>query len=137
MKFEKSLVWFRRDLRAFDHAALHHALTASTTVYCAFVYDDAILSNLPSTDRRVAFIHASIEELDAELRALGGALIVRHAVAETRSSAWPRELDVQAVFASEDYEPQAIARDVAVADALEADGRQLLVVKDQLIFAQG
>ncbi len=136
MKFEKSLVWFRRDLRAFDHAALHHALTSSNTVYCAFVYDDAILSNLPRCDRRVAFIHASIEELDAELRALGGALIVRHAVAETEIVRLAAELAVQAVYASEDYEPQAIARDVAVADALEADGRQLLVVKDQLIFAK-
>jgi deoxyribodipyrimidine photo-lyase len=136
MKFGKSLVWFRRDLRAFDHSALHHALIASNTVYCAFVYDDAILSNLPRHDRRVAFIHASVEELDAELRALGGALIVRHAVAETDIVRLAAELDVQAVYASEDYEPQAIARDVAVADALEADGRQLLVVKDQLIFAK-
>ncbi|WP_426114935.1 cryptochrome/photolyase family protein [Massilia sp. PWRC2] len=136
MTFEKSLVWFRRDLRAFDHAALHHALTASKTVYCAFVYDDAILSKLPRRDRRVAFIHASIAELDAELRALGGHLIVRHADAETGMVRLAAELGVQAVYASEDYEPQAIARDVAVADALELAGRQLLVVKDQLIFAK-
>ena len=136
MNFEKSLVWFRRDLRAFDHAALHHALTASKTVYCAFVYDDAILSNLPRRDRRVAFIHASIAELDAELRQLGGALIVRHAVAESEMVRLAAELGVQAVYANEDYEPQAIARDVAVADALEAEGRQLLVVKDQVIFAK-
>ena len=136
MKFEKSLVWFRRDLRAFDHAALHHALTASTTVYCAFVYDDAILSKLPRHDRRVAFIHASIAELDAELRALGGHLIVRHANAETAMLGLAAELQVDAVYANEDYEPQAIARDVAVADALERDGRQLLVVKDQVIFAK-
>jgi deoxyribodipyrimidine photo-lyase len=136
MTFEKTLVWFRRDLRAFDHAALHHALTASRTVYCAFVYDDAILSNLPRRDRRVAFIHASIAELDAELRQLGGALIVRHAVAESEIVRLAAELGVQAVYANEDYEPQAIARDVAVADALEAAGRQLLVVKDQVIFAK-
>lgn len=136
MTFQKSLVWFRRDLRDFDHAALHHALTASKTVYCAFVYDDAILSNLPRHDRRVAFIHASIAELDAALRALGGALIVRHAVAESEIVRLAAELQVDAVYANEDYEPQAIARDVAVADALEADGRQLLVVKDQLIFAK-
>ncbi|WP_426189276.1 cryptochrome/photolyase family protein [Massilia sp. DWR3-1-1] len=136
MKFEKSLVWFRRDLRAFDHAALHHALTTSKTVYCAFVYDDAILAKLPRHDRRVAFIHASIAELDAELRTLGGCLLVRHAHARSDIVRLAAELDVQAVFANEDYEPQAIDRDVAVADALEAAGRQLLVVKDQLIFAK-
>jgi deoxyribodipyrimidine photo-lyase len=134
MKFEKSLVWFRRDLRAHDHAALYHALTSSDTVYCAFLYDDAILSNLPRRDRRVAFIHASIAELDTELRTLGGSLIVRHANAEQEIVRLAEQLGVQAVYAGEDYEPQAIARDVAVADALEAAGRQLLVVKDQVIF---
>ncbi len=134
MTFEKSLVWFRRDLRAFDHAALHHALTASKTVYCAFVYDDAILSNLPRYDRRVAFIHACIAELETELRALGGGLIVRHAVAEKEIVKLAAELQVDAVFVGEDYEPQAIARDTAVAAALAEAGRELLAVKDQLIF---
>ena len=43
----KSLVWFRRDLRAFDHAALHHALRASSAVYCVFVFDTDILASLP------------------------------------------------------------------------------------------
>ena len=134
MKFEKSLVWFRRDLRGFDHAALHHALTTSTTVYCAFVYDDAILTNLPRSDRRLAFIHASIAELDAELRQLGGYLIVRHANAGEAIVRLAAELGVQAVFANDDYEPQAIARDAAVTAALAADGRQLMLSKDQVIF---
>ena len=134
MKFKKSLVWFRRDLRAFDHAALHHALTVSDTVYCAFVYDDAILSNLPRRDRRVAFIHASIAELDAELRELGGHLIVRHADAAAEMVRLAAELQVDAVFANGDYEPQAIARDDAVAAALDAQGRTLLLSKDQVIF---
>jgi len=49
----KSLVWFRRDLRAFDHAALHHALRASSAVYCVFVFDTDILASLPRDDRRV------------------------------------------------------------------------------------
>jgi deoxyribodipyrimidine photo-lyase len=134
MKFEKSLVWFRRDLRAFDHAALHHALTLSGTVYCAFVYDDAILSNLPRRDRRVAFIHASIAELDTELRELGGCLLVRHASAASEIVRLATELGVQAVFANDDYEPQAIARDAFVAAELAATGRQLLLSKDQVIF---
>ena len=41
MRHEKSLVWFRRDLRAEDHAALHHALRHSRQVHCAFVLDTA------------------------------------------------------------------------------------------------
>jgi deoxyribodipyrimidine photo-lyase len=129
-----SLVWFRRDLRSFDHAALHHALTSSKTVYCAFIFDVDLLAPLPRADRRVQFIHASLAELDADLRQLGGHLIVRHAVAVDEIVRLADELGVDAVFVNRDYEPQAIARDAAVAAALEAAGRKLLSFKDQVIF---
>ncbi len=134
MTFNKSLVWFRRDLRSFDHAALYHALTSSRQVHCVFIYDSDILDQLPRADRRVTFIHQSLAELDAELRQLGGYLITRHAAAAEAIPALAAELGVDAVFANDDYEPQAIARDAAVADALQAAGRQLLLSKDQVIF---
>jgi deoxyribodipyrimidine photo-lyase len=134
MIVNKSLVWFRRDLRAFDHAALHHALTLSNVVYCAFIFDEAILAPLPRTDRRVEFIHASLIELDTELHQLGGHLIVRHAVAAEDIPRLAAELGVDAVFVNGDYEPQAIARDEAVAARLEQAGRQFRSFKDQLIF---
>ncbi len=134
MILRKSLVWFRRDLRAFDHAALHHALTSSKSVYCAFIYDTDILDGLPRSDRRVDFIHASLAELDAELRQLGGYLIVRHASAIDAIPALAAELDVDAVFVNGDYEPQAILRDQAVAQRLGSDGRGFSSFKDQVIF---
>ena len=82
-QYDKTLVWFRRDLRNFDHAALHHALTHSRQVYCAFIYDSDILDHLPRADRRVEFIHHAITELAQALQQMGGALIVHHAVAAT------------------------------------------------------
>lgn len=133
-QFDKTLVWFRRDLRSFDHAALHHALTQSRQVYCAFIFDRAILDALPRADRRIEFIHASLLELDQALRTLGGGLIVRHAWAEQAIPALAAELEVDAVFAHHDYEPQAIARDASVAAALHSAGRTLLSYKDQVIF---
>jgi deoxyribodipyrimidine photo-lyase len=134
----KSVVWFRRDLRAFDHAALHHALRDATymggSVHCVFVFDTEILAGLPRDDRRVRFIHASLLELDAELRKLGGGLIVRHGAAVDEIPRLATELDAGSVYVNEDYEPAAIARDAAVAAALEAQGRSLLRFKDQVIF---
>ncbi|MEO7581155.1 MAG: deoxyribodipyrimidine photo-lyase, partial [Massilia sp.] len=44
------------------------------------------------------------------------------------------ELGVDAVFANADYEPQAIARDAAVAAALHGAGRECRFFKDQVIF---
>ena len=117
MKLKSSLVWLRRDLRAFDHVALHQALQSSERVYCVFIYDSTILSVLPRVDRRVDFIHASIAEVDAELRQLGGYLITRHADPVQAIPQLAAELGVDAVFCNHDYEPQAIARDEAVQQA--------------------
>ena len=68
--YPAGLMWFRRDLRADDNAALYHALKACRRVYCVFVFDAAILDTLPRRDRRVAFIRESLVELDEALRAL-------------------------------------------------------------------
>ncbi|MFC5511828.1 cryptochrome/photolyase family protein [Massilia jejuensis] len=134
----KSLVWFRRDLRTFDHAALHHALRDAVqdggAVHCAFVFDTDILAGLPRPDRRVRFIHASLRELDAELRQLGGGLIVRHGAAHELIPRLAAELGAASVYVNDDYEPAALARDAHVAALLAADGRALLRFKDQVIF---
>jgi deoxyribodipyrimidine photo-lyase len=134
LRFNRSLVWFRRDLRSFDHAALHHALTQSGAVFCVFIFDKCILDRLQPADRRVEFIHASIAELDAELRGAGGALIVRHAVAADEIPRLATELGVDAVFANHDYEPYAVDRDNEVGSALQAAGRAWLSFKDQAVF---
>jgi deoxyribodipyrimidine photo-lyase len=130
------MVWFRRDLRVDDHAALHHALLSSRRVVGVFVFDTDILAGLPSDDRRIQFLVDSVRELDARLRAMGGYLIVRHGRAAHVIPALAAELDAESVFANRDYEPQAIARDRAVLDTLRAAGRSLQTFKDQVIFEQ-
>jgi deoxyribodipyrimidine photo-lyase len=81
-RFDRSLVWFRRDLRSDDHTAMHHALLQSKQVFCAFIFDAHILQTLPRHDRRVAFIHSSLIDLNQHLCALSGqsdaVLEVRH-----------------------------------------------------------
>ncbi len=136
-RFDKSLVWFRRDLRLVDHAALHHALANSRQVFCAFIFDKDILDPLlllNPADRRVAFIHASLVELDAELQKQGGGLIVRHARAASEIPALAAELGAEAVFINHDYEPAAVKRDATVEKALKKEGRVLESYKDQVIF---
>jgi deoxyribodipyrimidine photo-lyase len=131
---DAALVWFRRDLRAHDHAALHHALAAHERVFCAFIFDTEILDALPRQDRRVEFILRALEELDAALRELGGGLIVGHGAAWQEVPRLAAELEVAAVYANRDYEPAARARDEAVAEALETAGRAFHDFKDQVIF---
>lgn len=135
MKHEKGLVWFRRDLRDTDHAPLAAALASSETVYCVFVFDTAILDALPSRrDRRVEFILASLNELDANLKARGGSLIIRHGLATTEIPALAKQLGVSCVFAGRDYEPYAKQRDAQVARTLADFGIAWQAIKDQCIF---
>lgn len=130
-----ALVWFRRDLRDFDHAALSRALQNHETVYCAFVFDRDILNRLENkADRRVEFIRESLVELDQALRSRGGALIVRHGRARQEIPALACDLGVTAVYANRDYEPDAIARDAAVAQELAGLGVAFHDFKDQVIF---
>jgi len=131
----RALVWFRRDLRDFDHAALHHALREAQRVYCAFVFDNAILDELANrADRRVEFIHASVVELNDALRRRGGALIVRHGFARTEIPKLAAQLRVQAVYANRDYEPATRARDADVELQLRAAGIAFRAFKDHVIF---
>lgn len=98
-RYDSGLMWFRRDLRVDDNAALYHALRQCRKVWCAFVFDTAILEPLRQrgllADRRVEFIHESLVDLDEQLRALGRAhgtegvgLIVRHAAATEAIPRW-------------------------------------------------
>ena len=130
-----ALVWLRRDLRLADNAALHAALTSARRVYCAFVFDTDILEKLPArSDRRVEFIRDSLVELNAELAAFGAGLVVRHGPAREEIPRLAAELGVAAVFANRDYEPEAIARDAAVARLLAARGIEFRTRKDHVIF---
>ncbi len=131
----KALVWFRRDLRDFDHAALYHALKQNEEVYCVFVFDSDILDALTQRqDRRVEFIWESVRELKAELQCRGGDLLVRHGQASKLVPALARELEVNTVYCNRDYEAAANQRDAAVSQALAEHDIDFLSFKDQVIF---
>ena len=133
IRINSALMWFRRDLRVADNAALYAALKAARRVYCVFVYDTEILDVLPSrTDRRVEFILQSVDELGRELAARGGQLIVLHGSARAEIPRLAAGLGVQAVYANHDYEPAALARDASVAQALGPC--EFRTRKDQVIF---
>ena len=139
--FERALVWLRRDLRTDDHAALHHALRAARQVWCCFVFDRDILDPLPRSDRRVEFIRDSLVGVDAQIRALaashgvdGARLLVRHGWAHEEVPQLAAALGVQAVYASHDDEPAALARDARVRGLLANAGVTLHTMKDHVVF---
>lgn len=143
---QKALVWLRRDLRLYDNAALHHVLQESAQVWLAFIFDTNILNpllkedkddqgkRLLTHDRRVDFIWQGLQQIDAELRALGGGLIVRFGKPTELIPQIAKDLGVNTVFTNHDYEPSAIARDAQVEKSLEQLGIAFKDYKDQVIF---
>lgn len=132
--YQRSLCWFRRDLRDFDHAALCYALQQSEQVLCVFVFDSTILASLHRDDRRVSFIWHAVAELDQALRQQGSALCVVHGDAKTEIPRLAAHYQAQAVFCNHDDDPSAIARDHAVAQTLATQGCAFFDAKDHVIF---
>lgn len=133
-------MWFRRDLRAHDNAALAQALRSCERLHCVFVFDRAILDPLPRQDRRVEFIRDSLVQLDERLRELAatpdGGLVVLHGDAAEAIPRLAQELGVQCVFANRDDEPAALARDERVRTGLAGSGIGWRDFKDHSIFAR-
>lgn len=134
-EYTRALLWFRRDLRDFDHAALYHALKSARQVMCVFVFDRAILDTLPNpADRRVEFIHASVTELQQALQARGGGLYVLYDDARSAVPRLAASLKADAVFCNHDDDPAARARDAAVETALANAGVAFHSYKDCTVF---
>lgn len=134
-KYPQSLCWIRRDLRLSDHRALSEATRNSEKVGVVFVFDSTILDQLADRDdRRVSFIHQSLQELDEKLQAQGSKLIVLQGDPVKLIPQLAIRWKAQAVFTNRDYEPQAKDRDLSVENALQKNRIAFHSFKDQVIF---
>lgn len=129
-----SICWLRRDLRLDDHAALYHALKGNNKVLVVFIFDRAILNQLPKNDARVTFIHQSLSNLNKKLETHNASLVVLHDTAEHAWQTLLEKFEVTAVYANHDYEPSAITRDAKIQKLLEHQNIPFLTFKDQVIF---
>jgi deoxyribodipyrimidine photo-lyase len=110
---EKNVIfWFRRDLRLDDNAGLFAALSSGLPVVPIFIFDRDILSYLEDKDdRRVSFIYAALQRLQAQLTAVGSSLDIRYGKPEEVFDQLTEKYSVQAVYTNHDYEPYARRRD--------------------------
>ncbi len=128
---EVSLFWFRRDLRLQDNAGLYHALKENEHVLPIFIFDVSILDKLEDkADRRVDFIHQSLEHLKEELKKSGSSILVLHG----NPIEIFKKISPKAVYTNHDYEPYARKRDEEVKVLLQSRGIEFKTFKDQVIF---
>src|ERR1700744_245431 len=133
-----NIFWFRRDLRLDDNAGLYRALKSDNPVLPVFIFDREILDELEDKDdARVAFIHQTIEDINAGLKKHGSSLLVLY---DKTDDAWDKllkEYNIVAVYTNHDYEPYAKKRDEAIAQKLKKNGIEFKTYKDQVIFDRG
>ncbi len=130
-----NVVWFRRDLRLKDNAALYHALSNGLPVLALFIFDKEILDDLDDKkDRRVNFIHQALEQIQCELTNLGSSLIVKIGRPKDVWSNLLKEYKIKNVFINHDYEPYGLKRDADLKIFLNKKGITLHSFKDQVVF---
>ncbi|MBT8213252.1 MAG: DNA photolyase family protein [Acidimicrobiia bacterium] len=110
---DRSIVWFRRDLRLGENPAWAHGTLDSTTVLPLFVVDPTLMRS--AGDYRRTQLVAHLRGLDEQLRARGGRL---HVVEGDPVDVVARIAGDSAVYWNDDYTPYARQRDSAVSAAL-------------------
>ena len=135
MKPSINIMWFRRDLRLHDNAALYHALKSNDPVIPIFIFDKNILDQLEDKmDRRVAFIHSAISEMEQQLVNLNSSMEVFYGQPIEIFKQLLEKYSIENVFTNHDYEVYALQRDEAINILLNDHGASLNTYKDQVIF---
>ena len=135
-KPEISVFWFRRDLRLDDTVGLFQALNSDFSVLPIFIFDDAILENLPKDDARVSFIYESLFIINQKLNETGSSISIRKGKTESIWTKLIYEFNIKEVYFNKDYEPYAIQRDKEIKQFLEANQIEVHSYKDQVVFEE-
>lgn len=73
-----TVVWFKRDLRTVDHEPLLAACQSGEPVVALYVVEPELWQLDDTSNRQWAFIADCLQDLDQQLRRLGGWLHVCH-----------------------------------------------------------
>jgi deoxyribodipyrimidine photo-lyase len=120
---ERSIMWFRRDLRLADHPALLAAGADGQDVVPVFVVDPAFAT---AGAPRLAYLHDCLRALDQAIRERSGTgLLIRHGDPTAVIPALAEEIGSGGVFVTRDYSPYGRRRDERVAATLREHGREL------------
>ena len=126
------LMWFRRDLRLSDHAALTAAVATGRPVIPVFIFDGLAEGLGAAPKWRLGL---SLGSLAAGLEVADSRLILRR---EGRALAALTELIDQtgatAVYWSRGYDPEGVARDTSVKEALKTQGIEARSFGGHLMF---
>jgi deoxyribodipyrimidine photo-lyase len=127
-----SLVWFRRDLRLHDHAALRAAAAAGRPLVACYVLDERGQAAPGAASRW--WLHGSLAALIDALRQQGGELLLRRGDSAEEVAALATACGAVDVHCSKSYEPDGRRAEAQLRGLLEARGARLVVHAGDLLF---
>lgn len=95
------IVWFRRDLRTTDHAALATAASRGPCL-CLFVYEPEMLQAPDFAPIHLEFLNQSLTSLDLRLQQLGNRLVLKTGRLPDIFAELHREFGISAIYGHEE-----------------------------------
>ena len=112
-----TIMWFRRDLRLQDHAALTAAVAKGGPVIAVFICDELVESLGAAPKWRLG---AGVAALQLALEAKSTRLILRRGPALSVLTALVAETGADAVYWQRAYDPKSQLRDTEIKEAMVA-----------------
>ncbi|ABI57598.1 cryptochrome/photolyase family protein [Alkalilimnicola ehrlichii MLHE-1] len=119
---DATLVWLRRDLRLTDNPALDQAARRGGPVIAVYLHAPEETPQYPPGAASHWYLHHSLKALGPALAQAGIPLVLRRGPALATLRALIRATGAGAVYWNRLYEPDAVARDRTVKQALRTEG---------------
>ncbi|MEO1620854.1 MAG: FAD-binding domain-containing protein [Cyanobacteria bacterium J06632_3] len=121
----RTVVWFRRDLRIADHEPLYRAARRGAVIP-VFVFDRALLLHPETSSGRVRFMLSCLAALDRDLHKRGGRLILRAGDPVEVLPQLVKESGAEGIYGHVDFERiYGRVRDARLTDALKKEGLKI------------
>ena len=107
MKYKKSIVWFRNDLRLHDHVPLTEANQHSSSIIPVYVIDPRKWRTLSRGFKKTGsfqtrFILESLHDLKHNLRKRGSDLVILHGEPENVLTSYANAQEVSAIYTNKE-----------------------------------
>ncbi len=133
-RFNRLVVWIRRELRINDNHALWNAVHDAEEVIPVFIIDNEFYSFSPAKQQVVI---DGLHDLNDSLLRTGGGLLIREGNPERVLPAILEDTQAEGVYFARSYDPERIASDVTLRNVLEACGKQVVEFHDNVLFPSG
>lgn len=120
MSHRPAILWFRDDLRTYDHPAFYQAAQTGQPLLCVFIMETA--PPLPPLGGAAHWwLHGALASLRETLEKAGGHLLTLHGASEALLPALARDINATAIYTHARFHQHERAQEERIAKALPSE----------------